>query len=190
MPQMDKRQRHQINHKLDLEIFFFIFDWSSTIQFPYDFKIDDGHFFILEFSSKRWLKCCHTKWGRVVCMGCGVSSQKYAKFAAGVVDTGGNRWQICHRCHWYRWSTLSCEYLREFSKKFETAQMVYSGAWEKLIHEKNQKQKISWHCGGVGMLLTVWDSAAWLLCETDSLTDTLPKPARVLKYKVHRWLVL
>ncbi len=57
-----------------------------------------------------------------------------------------HRWQICHRCRWYRWSTLSCEYLREFSKKFETALMVYSGAWGKLIHEKNQKQKISWHC--------------------------------------------
>jgi hypothetical protein len=26
--------------------------------------------------------------------------------------------------------------------KFETALMVYSGAWGKLIHEKNQKQKI------------------------------------------------
>jgi hypothetical protein len=38
---------------------------------------------------------------------------------------------------------LSCEYLREFSKKFETAPMVYSGAWGKLIHEKNQKQKMS-----------------------------------------------
>ncbi len=24
--------------------------------------------------------------------------------------------------------------------------MVYSGAWGKLINEKNQKQKISWHC--------------------------------------------
>ncbi len=24
--------------------------------------------------------------------------------------------------------------------------MEYSGAWGKLIHEKNQKQKISWHC--------------------------------------------
>jgi hypothetical protein len=37
------------------------------------------------------------------------------------------------------WCTLSCEYLREFSKKFETALMVYSGAWGKWIHEKNQK---------------------------------------------------
>ncbi len=24
--------------------------------------------------------------------------------------------------------------------------MVYSGAWGKLIHEKNQKSKIFWHC--------------------------------------------
>ncbi len=24
--------------------------------------------------------------------------------------------------------------------------MEYSEAWGKLIHEKNQKQKISWHC--------------------------------------------
>ncbi len=24
--------------------------------------------------------------------------------------------------------------------------MVYSGAWGKLINEKNQKSKISWHC--------------------------------------------
>jgi hypothetical protein len=42
-----------------------------------------------------------------------------------------------------RWQTLSCEYLREFSKKFETTLMIYSGAWGKLIHEKNQKSKIS-----------------------------------------------
>jgi hypothetical protein len=38
---------------------------------------------------------------------------------------------------------LSCEYLCEFSKKFETALLVYSGAWGKLIHEKNQNLKIS-----------------------------------------------
>ncbi len=43
----------------------------------------------------------------------------------------------------HRWSTLSCEYLREFSKKFETVQKGYSGAGGKLIDEKNQKQKIS-----------------------------------------------
>ncbi len=43
----------------------------------------------------------------------------------------------------YFLQTVSCEYLREFSKKFETALMVYSGDWGKLIHEKNQKSKIS-----------------------------------------------
>jgi hypothetical protein len=42
-----------------------------------------------------------------------------AKFAAGVVDTG---------------STLTCEYLREFSKKFEMVLKRYSGAGGKLIH--------------------------------------------------------
>ncbi len=53
---------------------------------------------------------------------------------------------ICHRCQRYWWCTLSCEYVHEFSKKYETALMVYSGAWGKLIHEKNLKSKISWHC--------------------------------------------
>jgi len=53
---------------------------------------------------------------------------------------------ICHRCRWHRWQTLSCKYLGEFSKKIETVLMEYSGAGGKLIHEKNQKQKISWHC--------------------------------------------
>jgi hypothetical protein len=42
--------------------------------------------------------------------------------------------------------TLSCEYLREFSKKFETVLMGYSWAGGKLIDEKNPKRKISWHC--------------------------------------------
>jgi hypothetical protein len=50
---------------------------------------------------------------------------------------------ICHRCQQHRWCTLSCKYLREFLKKFETALMAYSGARGKLIHEKNQKSKIS-----------------------------------------------
>ncbi len=53
---------------------------------------------------------------------------------------------ICHWCRWHRWQTLSCEYLREFSKKFATVLMEYSGAGGKLIHGKNQKHKISWHC--------------------------------------------
>ncbi len=51
---------------------------------------------------------------------------------------------ICHRCRWYRWCTLTCEYLRELKKKFETVLMGYSGA-DSLIHEKTRSKKISWH---------------------------------------------
>ncbi len=43
---------------------------------------------------------------------------------------------ICHRCQQHRWSTFSCEYLRESSKKFETDLTRCPGAWGKLIHEK------------------------------------------------------
>ncbi len=79
------------------------------------------------------------------------------KFAIGINNTsktGGiicrrcrwHRWQICHQSRWYGWCTLTCEYLCEFLKNFEMVLMEYSGAGGKLIHEKNQKQKISWHC--------------------------------------------
>jgi hypothetical protein len=39
-----------------------------------------------------------------------------------------------------------CEYLREFSKKFEMTLVLFSGTWRKMIHEKNLKQKNSRHC--------------------------------------------
>jgi hypothetical protein len=48
---------------------------------------------------------------------------------------------ICHRCQLHRWCILTCEYLREFSKKFEMILMLLSGAWGKVIHEKDLKQK-------------------------------------------------
>ncbi len=68
------------------------------------------------------------------------------KFAAGVNNTRGTGGKICHRCRWHRWCTFTCEYLREFSKKFEMTQMLFSGAWGKVVHQINLKQKISWHC--------------------------------------------
>ncbi len=46
------------------------------------------------------------------------------QFIAGVVDTGD-------------------KYLREFSKKFETAPLESLGAWGTLIHEKILKSKIT-----------------------------------------------
>jgi hypothetical protein len=50
---------------------------------------------------------------------------------------------ICHRCQRHQWCTFSHEYLPEFSKKIKMAIMAYSVTWGKLIHEKNQKSKIS-----------------------------------------------
>jgi hypothetical protein len=64
-----------------------------------------------------------------------VPKQNYLNFSA---------WRFFSICH--RWCTLSREYLRQLSKKIEMAVMVYSDAWGKLIHEKNQKSKISRHC--------------------------------------------
>ncbi len=65
------------------------------------------------------------------------------KFAAGVVDTGSNFPPVANLppvlltpvVH------LACEYLPEFSKKFEMILMLLSGAWGKVIHGKNLKQK-------------------------------------------------
>jgi hypothetical protein len=54
------------------------------------------------------------------------------KFATGVVDTSGAPWL----------ANISANF-RKNSKRFL---MEYSRAGGKLIHEKNQNQKISWHC--------------------------------------------
>ncbi len=118
------------------KIFFkFILSWSSLIIVPTVCHRCHLH---------RWQICCWCRWNRW-------------QFAAGIVDTGGkfatrinnaseNGGKICHHCHWYRWCTLTCEYLRKFSKKFKAVLMEYYGAGGKLIHGKKQKQKISWHC--------------------------------------------
>ncbi len=55
-----------------------------------------------------------------------------AKFAAGVIDTVGAPW-------------LANLY-ENLWKKFEKTLMLFLGAWGKMIHEKNLKQNISWHC--------------------------------------------
>jgi hypothetical protein len=62
-----------------------------------------------------------------------------AKFAAGVVDTGGNLppvllTPVVH---------LDLRISPRIFEKFETVLMGHSGAGGKLIHKKNQKQKIS-----------------------------------------------
>jgi hypothetical protein len=35
--------------------------------------------------------------------------------------------------------------------------MLFSGAWGKIIHEKNLKQKISWHCPYKEFTVTVYN---------------------------------
>ncbi len=79
---------------------------------------------------------CHQyRWHRwQICHRCGVSNTS---------ETGG---KICPRCRWQRWCTWTSEYPREFLKKFEMTLMLFSEAWGRVIHEKNLKQKISWHC--------------------------------------------
>jgi hypothetical protein len=61
----------------------------------------------------------------------GVVDTNRRQFATGVIDTGGK----------FLWYTLTCEYLSEFSKKFEMTLMLFSGAWGKVIHEKKPEAK-------------------------------------------------
>jgi hypothetical protein len=52
---------------------------------------------------------------------------------------------ICHRCQRHRWCILSCEYFVNF-RKILNAPNNTRGLGGKLIHKKNLKSKISWHC--------------------------------------------
>jgi hypothetical protein len=64
-------------------------------------------------------------------MGCSAVSLKgdirSSSCTTSVVNTGG--------------CTLTCKYLYEFSKKFETVLKGYLGAGDKLIHEKSRSKK-------------------------------------------------
>ncbi len=60
-------------------------------------------------------------------------------FATGINDTSGTVGKICHRCR--RWCTLTCRYLCDFLKKFKMTIILFSGAWGKIIHEKEPEAK-------------------------------------------------
>ncbi len=47
----------------------------------------------------------------------------------------------CCRCRWYGWCTLTCEYLCEFSKKFETVLGGNSGAGGNWFMKKTRSKK-------------------------------------------------
>ncbi len=127
--------------------YIYIFAFKFTLRF---LQIDINHIVCHRCQRHRWQICRRCRWYRwqfatgVIDIG--------GKFATGIVDTDGKfatginntsetGGKICRRCRWHRWQTmwsiLSCEYLREFSKKFETVLMGYSGAGGKLIREKN-----------------------------------------------------
>ncbi len=53
---------------------------------------------------------------------------------------------FCRRCRWYRLCTLTCEYLREFSKKIRNdPAVIFRGLGKDDSWKKNLKQKIPWH---------------------------------------------
>ncbi len=105
--------------------------------------------------------------------GVGVTTSKYATDVNNTSGTGGKifrqwRWYLCHWCRWYRRQFASSVFdtggkfatgvvdtggvpwlvniSANFRKKFEMTLVLFSGAWGTVIHEKNLKQKISWHC--------------------------------------------
>ncbi len=88
-----------------------------------------------------WRRCGWYWWQIATCV-----IDTGGKLSAGIVDTGGKfatginntsktGGKICRQCCWYRWCTLTCEYLCEFLKNFKTVLMEYSGAGGKMINE-------------------------------------------------------
>ncbi len=75
----------------------------------------------------------------VICHLCGANH-------TSATDSKIYRQCCCHRCCWYWFCTLTCEYIYKFSKKFEMTLMLFSGASGKMLYEKNLKEKISRHC--------------------------------------------
>jgi hypothetical protein len=63
------------------------------------------------------------------------------KFATGIINTSGTSVIKTSGAPYE-----PCEYFCEMLKKFEMTLMLFSGAWGKMIHEKNLKQKILQHC--------------------------------------------
>jgi hypothetical protein len=56
---------------------------------------------------------------------------------------------ICHQYHINNTNVpvvvhLDCQYLSKFWKEFEMTLMLFLGAWGKMNHETNKKQKILW----------------------------------------------
>ncbi len=90
-----------------------------------------------------------------------------------------NIFSISHRCRWHRWCTLSREYLREFSKKFEKAVLVYSDAWGKLIHEKTRSRKSR----DTVPLMQYFYTRTYYICKNNASCTLLFKLSKIDKRK-------
>ncbi len=149
------------------EIFrFLFFSWISFPQAP-DFTVRAVPNFFENSRKSSQVKVHNRCHGGKFAAGINDTGGRFATGINNTSETGG---KSCLRCRWYRWqfatgvadtggnlppvSLTPVVHLEkrisprifEFSKKFETVLMGYSGAVGKLTHEKNQKQKISWHC--------------------------------------------
>ncbi len=49
-------------------------------------------------------------------------------------------------CHWYCGAPWLANISKNFFKKCKFTTILFWGTWKKMIHEKNLKQKILWHC--------------------------------------------
>ncbi len=86
-----------------------------------------------------------------------VSLTPMANLQTSISGTGGKicrrcRWyrrQFCHLCYWHRWQicqrwrwcTLICEYLHEFSKKFEMTLCYFQGLGGRWFMKKKPEAK-------------------------------------------------
>jgi hypothetical protein len=101
--------------------------------------------FVADFHRCRWrrertvlpiLACLHWKWKiskNAICKCKAHSTKLLTKYEKNVYL---KIFLIYRRCHWHCWSKFIRDYLRIFSKKFETIPMGYSGARGTLIYEK------------------------------------------------------
>ncbi len=64
---------------------------------------------------------------------------------------------ICHRCRWHRWQTLSCIYLREFSKNSKRPNWFnqrLGGIWfKKKTRSKTSRDTVPLKCGIINFSL-------------------------------------
>jgi hypothetical protein len=70
----------------------------------------------------------------------------FTKITEDIRSQGSPLVYLCAAGHLCKFVTGVNDTCGKFLNKFETAPTRYPGAWGKLIHEKNLKSKILWHC--------------------------------------------